>query len=170
MSAKLSTRLNYFNLPTQKPTSTVYKMQQLINVSDNGNNSSWQLTAADRKAFVIAFSCLATLGVVANLAVVMYVVVKRLYRNFVSSHFIAHASFTNALACACLIPLFVHNMRTGGEMFAPVSFAFSLNIACSDLLINTLETPFRANFIFLHKNYFYIENIYFQNFHISDFW
>lgn len=75
------------------------------------------LTDDQRHLLVIIFASFATLGFVLNLAVLLYVVVKKLFRNFVSSHFIAHLAFTNSLACAILIPLFVQNIYHQGALF-----------------------------------------------------
>ncbi|VDK40898.1 unnamed protein product [Gongylonema pulchrum] len=55
------------------------------------------------------FGIVALLALLANSALLIYIIYNRLYRNFISSHFIAHLCITNAVALCLLLPMFIYN-------------------------------------------------------------
>uniref|UniRef100_A0AC34RAK0 G-protein coupled receptors family 1 profile domain-containing protein n=1 Tax=Panagrolaimus sp. JU765 TaxID=591449 RepID=A0AC34RAK0_9BILA len=50
---------------------------------------------------------------IANLLLFGYIIWQKLYKNFISSHFIAHLCVTNALALAVLLPMIIYSLWTG---------------------------------------------------------
>ena len=55
---------------------------------------------------VLAYSTVALIGTILNVVVLLYIVVRRLWRQWVSSHFIAHLMFTNLFAYFICVPVF----------------------------------------------------------------
>ena len=89
----------------------------------NTHGASDCLSPFARLNMVIVFSVFTFLAILANIALIAYIVVNRLYRNFVSSHFIAHLSLTNTIASIYLVPVFIYNLHQGGDgehLFASV--------------------------------------------------
>uniref|UniRef100_A0A915ACA4 G-protein coupled receptors family 1 profile domain-containing protein n=3 Tax=Ascarididae TaxID=6250 RepID=A0A915ACA4_PARUN len=64
------------------------------------------------------FGCFSAIALVANFVLFVYIISHRLYRNFISSHFIAHLCITNAVALCALLPMFVYNVWTGYNIWA----------------------------------------------------
>ncbi|KHN71389.1 hypothetical protein Tcan_02309 [Toxocara canis] len=64
------------------------------------------------------FGCFSAMALVANFVLFVYIISHRLYRNFISSHFIAHLCITNAVALCALLPMFVYNVWTGHNIWA----------------------------------------------------
>jgi len=52
-------------------------------------------------------------GIIANLLLFCYILWQKLYKNFISSHFIAHLCITNAVALAVLTPMLVYSFWYG---------------------------------------------------------
>uniref|UniRef100_A0A915KS40 G-protein coupled receptors family 1 profile domain-containing protein n=1 Tax=Romanomermis culicivorax TaxID=13658 RepID=A0A915KS40_ROMCU len=86
------------------------------------STASHSVDQSKRLIFICVFGLIALTGFLINLIVIAYVIVKRLYRNFVSSIFIAHLSFTNAVACASLIPMFLTNLNNDNPVFGSRHF------------------------------------------------
>lgn len=71
-----------------------------------------------RRILLAIFATLNALGIIANLILISYILIHRLYRNFVSSHFIAHLSLTNTIALLYLLPIFLWNFAHGEDLFS----------------------------------------------------
>jgi len=52
-------------------------------------------------------------GIIANLLLFCYILWQKLYKNFISSHFIAHLCITDAVALAVLTPMLVYSFWYG---------------------------------------------------------
>ncbi len=92
----------------------------LGNSSDvNGSQNSIieQLPLETRYQLVVAFLVLTCIGLILNAVVLGYIIIKGMYKNFVSSHFIAHLCFANILALTYIVPIFLHNMYTSEDLF-----------------------------------------------------
>lgn len=84
------------------------------------SNVTVVLLPEERQWLTVAFAITTALGLLINLLVLVYILVRRLFRNFVSSHFIGHLSFTNLISCAYLLPIFIQNVHYGVDLFATV--------------------------------------------------
>lgn len=75
--------------------------------------------AVEPKPFLaITFACISLLALLANSTLLIYIIYNRLYRNFISSHFIAHLCITNAAALSLLLPMFIYNVWTGANIWS----------------------------------------------------
>ncbi|KRX23442.1 hypothetical protein T07_4962 [Trichinella nelsoni] len=83
--------------------------------TDTNNNTMLQptlsLSQGQKDALSGTLCAAAVVGIVGNLTVTFYILIRRLYRNFVSSHFIAHQGLVGLIACAYLLPIFIQNVR-----------------------------------------------------------
>lgn len=87
------------------------------------NHSEVLITAIEMAAkpeplLAITFACISLLALLANCTLLIYIIYNRLYRNFISSHFIAHLCITNAAALCLLLPMFIYNVWTGVNIWA----------------------------------------------------
>lgn len=87
------------------------------------NDSDWLLhplniTTEPLLILGLTFSCISILALTANFALLVYIISHRLYRNFISSHFIAHLCITNAVALCILLPMFIYAVWTGRNLWA----------------------------------------------------
>ncbi|VDD94997.1 unnamed protein product [Enterobius vermicularis] len=76
-------------------------------------HSLFNSTASPAPLIASIFATFNAVAAVINLVVFIYIVSHRLYRCFVSSHFIAHLCVTNAVALLILVPTFVVTVWTG---------------------------------------------------------
>ncbi|RCN38799.1 7 transmembrane receptor [Ancylostoma caninum] len=70
----------------------------------------------------IIFGCFTIIGIVGNLALLLYILIHKLYQNFISSHFIAHLCITNLVALLVLLPVFLYTIWTGVNIFQDSNF------------------------------------------------
>lgn len=61
----------------------------------------------------IGLAIVSVSGIIANLLLFFYIIWQKLYKNFISSHFIAHFCITNAVALAVLSPMLVYSFWYG---------------------------------------------------------
>lgn len=70
-------------------------------------------TSAPSPILALIFTIVSGIGVIGNASLLVYIIVQKLYHNFISSHFIAHLCFTNLIALLVLVPVIIHNVFTG---------------------------------------------------------
>lgn len=70
-------------------------------------------TSAPSPTLALIFTVISGIGVIGNASLLVYIIVQKLYHNFISSHFIAHLCFTNLIALLVLVPIIIHNVFTG---------------------------------------------------------
>lgn len=63
------------------------------------------------------FSSLNGIALLSHFALLGYIIWNRLYRNFISSHFIAHRTVTSIVVCSYLLPIFIQNFSQDGNIF-----------------------------------------------------
>ncbi|MFH4976101.1 hypothetical protein AB6A40_002810 [Gnathostoma spinigerum] len=76
------------------------------------------VTGEPYPAIGLVFATITAVGFTANLILFIYITSHRLYRNFISSHFIAHLCITNSVAECFLLPMFIYNVWTGNNIWA----------------------------------------------------
>ncbi|KAL7072346.1 hypothetical protein ACQ4LE_008512 [Meloidogyne hapla] len=69
------------------------------------------------QSLVFPLGAIAAFGFLANLMLLSYICCRRLYRNFVSSHFIAYLCVTNMIGLGVLVPLFLANLWSGTHLW-----------------------------------------------------
>uniref|UniRef100_A0A7E4V3M3 G_PROTEIN_RECEP_F1_2 domain-containing protein n=1 Tax=Panagrellus redivivus TaxID=6233 RepID=A0A7E4V3M3_PANRE len=69
-------------------------------------------------AFAIVLTVLAALAIIANLSLFGYIIINKLYKNFVSSHFIAHLCLTNVGGLLVTTPMLAYSFWTGNNPWA----------------------------------------------------
>ncbi|VDO87043.1 unnamed protein product, partial [Soboliphyme baturini] len=69
-----------------------------------------------RNNLTIVFGTITFAAFFSNVSLVVYIVVRRLFKNFVSSHFIANHAIISMLACVYLIPIFISNVNTASNI------------------------------------------------------
>lgn len=65
----------------------------------------------------IVYAALAVIAFIGNISLLVYIIVHKLYHNFISSHFIAHLCCTNLVALILLLPIFIYTVWTGQNLF-----------------------------------------------------
>ncbi|TKR92651.1 hypothetical protein L596_007265 [Steinernema carpocapsae] len=65
----------------------------------------------------VLFLVLSLIALVANVVLLVYIIFHKLYKNFISSHFIAHLCITNMVALFVLVPLLLYNTWTGTNIW-----------------------------------------------------
>ncbi|VDN38413.1 unnamed protein product, partial [Cylicostephanus goldi] len=86
----------------------------------------------------IVFAVFTLIGIVGNLTLFLYILIHKLYQNFISSHFIAHLCITNLVALLVLLPVFIYTVWTGVNVFKASNFMCRLQVR--KLLIHA-KTP-----------------------------
>jgi hypothetical protein len=69
-----------------------------------------------------------TVGLLANAALMGYIFWRRLYHNFISSHFIIHLCMTNMLGLGLLVPLFLINVWSGANIWSTNNFMCRIQV------------------------------------------
>ena len=70
------------------------------------------------KSLVFPLAAITAAGFLANAALASYIFWRRLYNNFISSHFIAHLCITNMFGLGLLVPLFLITLWSGTNIWA----------------------------------------------------
>uniref|UniRef100_A0A1I7XRI0 G_PROTEIN_RECEP_F1_2 domain-containing protein n=1 Tax=Heterorhabditis bacteriophora TaxID=37862 RepID=A0A1I7XRI0_HETBA len=73
--------------------------------------------SASSPILAIVFGAVTTIGIAGNIALFLYIIIHKLYHNFISSHFIAHLCITNLVALILLLPNFIYTVWTGVNIF-----------------------------------------------------
>lgn len=76
-----------------------------------------EIDPSNRWILTLSISIFTGLSIAGSFFVLGYILQKRMYRNYVSSHFIGHLMVANLVGCAYLLPVFIQNIRTGEDMF-----------------------------------------------------
>ncbi|VDO61536.1 unnamed protein product [Heligmosomoides polygyrus] len=87
--------------------------------------------SAPSPGLAIIFGCVTLIGIVGNLALLLYILIHKLYQNFISSHFIAHLCITNLVALMILLPIFLYTLWTGVNVFQDSNFMCRLQVSSS---------------------------------------
>uniref|UniRef100_A0A2K6WLN8 G_PROTEIN_RECEP_F1_2 domain-containing protein n=1 Tax=Onchocerca volvulus TaxID=6282 RepID=A0A2K6WLN8_ONCVO len=96
-------------------------MAMLPSISSNHSEvliTAIEMVAEPKPLLAITFACISLLALLANCTLLIYIIYNRLYRNFISSHFIAHLCITNAATLCFLIPMLIYNVWTGVNIWA----------------------------------------------------
>lgn len=64
-----------------------------------------------------AYASITFVGFLLNLSVLLYILCKRTWKNFVSSHFIAHLMCVNMVALGFLVMIFIYDVRTDTDFW-----------------------------------------------------
>lgn len=94
------------------------------NVTEAVRNSSGNATSSlpPETLLALIFGSLNLVAALINTVVFIYIVTHRLYRNFVSSHFIAHLCVTNGFALFVLLPTYIYALWSGTNIWAEPKF------------------------------------------------
>ncbi|KAL3088817.1 hypothetical protein niasHT_023165 [Heterodera trifolii] len=113
--------------PADTTTTTVLLRKMLVDQrqSDDDNSSApWPSIAstndnanANPSLLVFPMGALTVLALLANTALTVYIVWRRLYHNYVSSQFILHLCLTNIVGLSVLVPLFCVNLWSGNNLW-----------------------------------------------------
>uniref|UniRef100_A0A0K0F2V7 G_PROTEIN_RECEP_F1_2 domain-containing protein n=1 Tax=Strongyloides venezuelensis TaxID=75913 RepID=A0A0K0F2V7_STRVS len=105
--------------------------KNLTQISLNNNNYQNNLNPAPITAII--FGIFTIIAIILNISLFCYIILQRLYQNFISSHFIAHLCITNLVCLLLLMPLFLYSVFTGQGAFENFSFMCKLQslLACS---------------------------------------
>lgn len=87
------------------------------------------MPAGVRVALTLVFGAISLLGLCANLVVLGYILGKRLYKNYVSSHFIGHLCFTNIVAFVFLVPVFLYNLSYDDDIWEDMNLMCRLQVS-----------------------------------------
>lgn len=88
----------------------------MANASQDQNFTVDLLDPDVKFALLGSFALATALGFSLNLLLLGYIVYKRLYRSYVSSHFIAHLTLVNLVISAYLTPIFILNFSNGDNI------------------------------------------------------
>jgi len=81
---------------------------------------------------------------IANGTLACYIFVHRLYKNFISSHFIAHLSLTNMFGLGVLIPMFLVNLYHGNNVLADNNMVCRLVVREAGAFLSLLSCMFQT--------------------------
>lgn len=87
------------------------------------------MPAGVRVALTVVFGAISLIGLSANLIVLGYILGKRLYKNYVSSHFIGHLCFTNISAFVFLLPVFLYNLSHDDDIWEDMNLMCRLQVS-----------------------------------------
>lgn len=88
----------------------------------------YNATSYANPSVALSLATLTIAAFFANAALAGYIFVHRLYRNFISSHFIAHLCLTNMFALGVLVPIFIANLWIGTNFWADSSVICRLQV------------------------------------------
>lgn len=93
-------------------------------------------TSAPSPILALIFTIISGIGVLGNASLLVYIIVQKLYHNFISSHFIAHLCFTNLIALLVLVPVIIHNVFTGVNLFQESNMLCRIQVNLKQLFLN----------------------------------
>ncbi|KFD55121.1 hypothetical protein M514_04039 [Trichuris suis] len=102
--------------------------EELMNVSDGTKAEHAHLSEQERNILSGLLATSAAVGILVNLLVTVYILARRLFRNFVSNHFIAHLGLTGIIACSYLTPIFIQNVRYGTDYLSTHDYNHSSSL------------------------------------------
>lgn len=79
-------------------------------------------------SMVFPLGAISALAFLANAFLVGYIVWRRVYNNYISSHFIVHLCLTNMLGLSLLLPLFLANLWSGSNIWANSNFMCRIQV------------------------------------------
>ncbi|KAI6203508.1 hypothetical protein M3Y94_00565100 [Aphelenchoides besseyi] len=66
---------------------------------------------------VLPFGGIALVAILLNVLLLIYILIRRLHNNFISSRFIMHLCFTNIVGLTLLLPMFLYTLWTGENLW-----------------------------------------------------
>lgn len=101
--------------------------QQIFNFMSSNlpslNAFPYNATEYAYPSITIPLTLITLVSILLNIMLAGYILVRKLYRNFISSHFIVHLCFTSLIGLCFLMPLFLINLWSGENIWADNNLA-----------------------------------------------